>query len=446
MGTNISRNRAAGCWTCRERKIKCDETHPICQRCVIGKRACDYSPKDPPRRPTTVRAIRPWTDLEASSSPGVGTGTASSVGVATSGPPGPFSHPISYTTQSPRSPSTSQEGSVRTPSTPLESESSYEPSRYALSHESSPGPLPGSPPVSLIGESSAGLGELSGDSPQEKRILDHFQSQFLSTMQTKTGKFSFVAGIMHICKSSSSPVLMHMMLAIVGHQASGLDESKDEQMYAIEQYRKGLAGFATLVGSGQYERHTLLAAFWILIQFEMRFGETPRDISRHFDGFNSVLLAHGPSLLPQLIDTSKDAEHDSDQIEFQRPFRTPLREYKNVVNRLGLWVAYLDACASTFDLGGSIMATMQYKYPGSLDRIFSHSRDALRELWGEEYPREQEMDDIQNRPAFDLFHHAHILRFKVSEMRHENISGHRRLERIRDLQAEIRNLSEASYP
>jgi hypothetical protein len=286
-----------------------------------------------------------------------------------------------------------------------------------------------------------GLGELHHSTPQEKRVLEHFQSQFLSTMQTKTAKYSFVAGIMHICKSS--PVLMHMMMAIVGHQASGLYESREEQLFAIDEYRQGLAGFATLVGSGQYERHTLLAAFWILIQFEMRFGQKPRDITHHLDGFNRVIMSHGPSLLPQLIDTSKkNPDYDPSQTEFQYPFRTPLVTYKNVVNRLGLWIAYLDACASTFDLGGAVMATMQYKYPGSLDRIFAHSRDALKDLWGEEYPRQQEMDDIQNRPAFDLFHHCHILRFKVSELRRDKSVGHRRSEKIRDLHAEIQAIAE----
>lgn len=30
-----------GCWTCRERKIKCDETHPRCKECRRRKLACE---------------------------------------------------------------------------------------------------------------------------------------------------------------------------------------------------------------------------------------------------------------------------------------------------------------------------------------------------------------------------------------------------------------------
>ncbi|PGH30225.1 hypothetical protein GX50_07020 [[Emmonsia] crescens] len=44
----------SGCFTCRSRRVKCDETHPICDRCSKGKRECVYPP--PPVRRTGSRA------------------------------------------------------------------------------------------------------------------------------------------------------------------------------------------------------------------------------------------------------------------------------------------------------------------------------------------------------------------------------------------------------
>ncbi|OJD26716.1 hypothetical protein ACJ73_01897 [Blastomyces percursus] len=44
----------SGCFTCRSRRVKCDETHPICDRCNKGKRECVYPP--PPVRRTGSRA------------------------------------------------------------------------------------------------------------------------------------------------------------------------------------------------------------------------------------------------------------------------------------------------------------------------------------------------------------------------------------------------------
>ncbi|KAJ5143542.1 transcriptional regulator family: Fungal Specific TF [Penicillium bovifimosum] len=39
--SGISRART-GCWTCRARRIKCDETHPICRRCARNNVPCEY--------------------------------------------------------------------------------------------------------------------------------------------------------------------------------------------------------------------------------------------------------------------------------------------------------------------------------------------------------------------------------------------------------------------
>lgn len=36
------RRTRSGCYTCRSRRVKCDEAHPICERCRKGKRDCVY--------------------------------------------------------------------------------------------------------------------------------------------------------------------------------------------------------------------------------------------------------------------------------------------------------------------------------------------------------------------------------------------------------------------
>ncbi|OTB08097.1 hypothetical protein M426DRAFT_200926 [Hypoxylon sp. CI-4A] len=42
------RRTRSGCYTCRSRRVKCDETHPVCERCRKGKRDCVYP--EPPSR------------------------------------------------------------------------------------------------------------------------------------------------------------------------------------------------------------------------------------------------------------------------------------------------------------------------------------------------------------------------------------------------------------
>ncbi|KAF4553080.1 Fungal specific transcription factor domain-containing protein 76 [Elsinoe fawcettii] len=50
----------SGCYTCRQRRVKCDETHPICERCRKGKRDCIYpdpSSLKPVRDPSKIRSV-----------------------------------------------------------------------------------------------------------------------------------------------------------------------------------------------------------------------------------------------------------------------------------------------------------------------------------------------------------------------------------------------------
>lgn len=252
-------------------------------------------------------------------------------------------------------------------------------------------------------------------------------------MQTKAPRWGFMNGLMHICQSD--PVLMHFMLAVVGHEVSTTERQPDEQLQAIEHYRRGLVDFNMKIANGDYERHTLLIAIWLLVQYELRFAERGRDIQRHFEGFNQAILAYNYDLLPGLkppststsspnSDKGKAPEQspfmgiNPNQLPGQSAFKLPRSLYSNVINRLGLWVAYQDACAATFDLDGGVMYTLLHTFDSnSIHRIFAGSREALKDIWGDEYPATEALDDLQNRPAFDAYHEFHILRFQISEFR-----------------------------
>ncbi|KAI6376737.1 hypothetical protein MCOR25_002702 [Pyricularia grisea] len=47
------RRTRSGCFTCRTRRVKCDETHPICDRCRKGKRLCNYPTDSPTTQSST---------------------------------------------------------------------------------------------------------------------------------------------------------------------------------------------------------------------------------------------------------------------------------------------------------------------------------------------------------------------------------------------------------
>ncbi|KAA8895006.1 hypothetical protein FN846DRAFT_755254, partial [Sphaerosporella brunnea] len=52
------RRTRSGCFTCRTRRVKCDETHPICERCQKGGRDCTYPDVAPNTKVATVQKRR----------------------------------------------------------------------------------------------------------------------------------------------------------------------------------------------------------------------------------------------------------------------------------------------------------------------------------------------------------------------------------------------------
>ncbi|KAL4917300.1 hypothetical protein BDW62DRAFT_184158 [Aspergillus aurantiobrunneus] len=66
----------SGCFTCRSRRIKCDESRPVCERCRKGNRECIYpssttgpASKPAPRSVTKAKASRPQSRGSDSSGP-----------------------------------------------------------------------------------------------------------------------------------------------------------------------------------------------------------------------------------------------------------------------------------------------------------------------------------------------------------------------------------------
>ena len=244
----------------------------------------------------------------------------------------------------------------------------------------------------------------------ENRVLAFYRHQYLSSISTKTPRWSFFSGIIHLGQANSA--LMGALMADARYsQATPPERREEDRANALPHYQGGLRDFASLASSRQFDPLTLLSTLFLLVQFELRHADQARDVRSHFEGFTTAVLAHGHQLIPALQPFAEARPAGS-----AAPPNVALR-YENVLNRLGLWMTYMDALASTWDLGGSVMDTFWTRYPGSLELMFSRSRDALKEIWGSDYPPEEALDDLQNRAAFDLFHESHLLRYRASLFR-----------------------------
>ena len=219
---------------------------------------------------------------------------------------------------------------------------------------------------------------------------------------TKSPEWSFISGIVFLGRTNSA--VMSLIMANVQFQAAHSlqkQPSAPHRLQALQHYQTGLQDISTLVASRDYDPLTLLSALFLLVQFELRHADNVDGIQSHLRAFGAVL-----ALVPGLV-------------------RETDVEYRNVLNRLGLWLTYMDAVAATWDLGGGVMQAVLDGFGSqALNRVFAESREAGQEVWGSSYPTAEALDDLQNRPAFDLYHAAHILRYQVACYRRAVNDGH----------------------
>ncbi|KZM20559.1 sequence-specific DNA binding RNA polymerase II transcription factor [Ascochyta rabiei] len=63
------RRTRSGCFTCRQRRVKCDEAHPTCDRCRKGGRECIYPDKESSQKPIRSGSRSEKSSAEGTSSP-----------------------------------------------------------------------------------------------------------------------------------------------------------------------------------------------------------------------------------------------------------------------------------------------------------------------------------------------------------------------------------------
>jgi len=267
------------------------------------------------------------------------------------------------------------------------------------------------PPSASLAPEAAHSDTAANEGRTSEKVLAYYRQQYLSSLSTKSPRWSFFSGIIHLGRTNSA--LMNILMANARYQPSALEKRREEDEFeALKHYQSGLRDLAGLVSSGQFDALTLLSTLFLLIQFEVRHAEHAEDVRSHLEGFTAAVLSHG--IIPGLT----RFDNGSGAFAPVSPEAADIaNRYHNVLNRLGLLIVYMDAFASTWDLGGSVMETFLTRFPGSLEMMLAKSRDALKEIWGADYPPSEALDDLQNRPAFDLHHECHLLRYHVSLLR-----------------------------
>lgn len=238
-----------GCWTCRARKVKCDEIRPKCSNCISRNIHCDYAPR--PKSQRRRRTLQPEVEITASSS---------------------------------NTPQTSP----LPPPTPRESIASS-----AISPGSSR-PTPRLP---------AGLEAEKWPIPLSRvdcQAIRHYVEVIVPRTVLKTPQFSTYTSLLLLC--TKHPLLAHLVLAFSVQDLAGSD--KELNIIAIDHYQEALAMFIIHLGSSEQHLWVTFPALFLFIIYEQQYGDDPRAVQRHLEGVRDIVASHGSLILPAATGSS----------------------------------------------------------------------------------------------------------------------------------------------
>lgn len=383
LGRSGQRSRN-GCWTCRTKKVKCDEIRPICRRCVRLKLLCDYAPR--------VRGVPKD---------------------STAGTFIHYSNVFSYLDQ--------------TPSPHVTPEAAETPCIISTSIKSPP----------RWGGSGLEVGN------NELEAIRFFRDSFSPLIISKNPKYSAFSILLQLAAHDS--LLLHMVLAIGG---CGIDYKKqwsqtrfgssdpqiedapsEYRLLGLKHYSTTLRELRNIVNGGVDVKKTdldsLTSVLLLIIMHEQLHGDPEcAGLANHLNGVSLILKHHYNDVLRQA-----GSCHQPSPL-MRTAGSGSNRHLSQYCARLLIRIIGVDTSASSFGIGGQITKTLcgaisdtdnTSSFPigpiESLSRLDSYSGPLYRTMWGEDYPAREIVDDLQNRQVFDLLGACSQLRYLISEMR-----------------------------
>ncbi|KAF4967418.1 hypothetical protein FSARC_5031 [Fusarium sarcochroum] len=417
---NHLRSRA-GCWTCREKKVKCDETRPQCRRCIRLNRPCDYEPR--PRKAYTRRQqARSQTQTQSYSHSQYSAG----------------SNPASAS--SPRS----DLNLAGTPSSAFGCHSTTPSAPHTQSHQTGlllnilPSTASTSQNSLVTPSPSVSEACLAILEPADYHSIHCFRFDLAPLIYLKDPELSAIELMWKLAQNSE--MVLHMIVALGAqqlcyqHQEHGSHASDHHarKVRAAEHYGSSLRllALATAQDIGESELDLVLATLWLMIEYEQRFGDgSGSGLSAHLKGAASIIQGRLHNLRDILKSRGVRVCHEEPSPSPQAMLLKGQEEWpiSAFAARIVVWISYKDGAAALNGFGGFFNELLGQAMEGiaedeatSLVRGFEalhrHSNRASSDKWALECPQEKVIEDIHSRPLFYLFGNTGQFRFLLSKL------------------------------
>ncbi|OQE44135.1 hypothetical protein PENCOP_c002G04924 [Penicillium coprophilum] len=384
LGRNGPRSKS--CSTCRRRKVKCGEEKPVCARCSSLRLNCEWGVPVKRGRSTQIRHLEPAFDQPETQ------GSAENL-------------------------VESQQNDLFTCLSPVSRVSDV--ITFDTFHLA-PIATPIYPSLSINVACANSLTLTTLD----RQYFQYFPSSSLVFYYMKGWKWT---GLCHLYEgpATSNRVIMRMILAISAsdmHRNGLVTRSQDHGRY---HYSQAVKEFRQLLETPRqvslHDVETVFATVFLMIAWEWQFGHSVRHLQLHLQGVRSLLETH-----PQLFRIK-----DVNDMLFFPGIDTLDTDAANVTKisfipeQFLLWILYIDASCRPIGLTESLNDYVAQSGNPALqpDHLHRCARLWGRCYWGEKYPDEEIMDDIENYRALELLHAGFCLRHRTWKVLVEPAAG-----------------------
>ncbi|KAH8898296.1 hypothetical protein GQ53DRAFT_817576 [Thozetella sp. PMI_491] len=349
-----------GCFTCRKRKLKCDETHPICKRCTADHFSCDW--------------------------------------------------PVSCPSKNAASPTRSKDKNNKTRLPLLEPRARSDTGlQFQNARQVSIGLSPKDQQLELANSMTIAA--------RDRRFLEYFPSTTLYCIYNG-GNWSLMQYLVRELAPSSIGVT-RMMLAMsasemhrkgLGMGARAAQEAMDSglQHYnlALKHLSDSLLGEET--GGGGESVEALIATIFFMVNYEIHFSNTADRAMAHLRGLWALVSKH-PVFHGQ--------EGDAKLSLVPRNTRAEASVYLSC--QLILWLLHADISGTSNGATQSLLELLNGSDNPNLQlaRVSSLARLGRGRIWGDKYPQGQLLTDMALHRPLEFGHQILALRYHIWALR-----------------------------
>ncbi|KAI1504827.1 hypothetical protein F5X99DRAFT_371102 [Biscogniauxia marginata] len=373
-----------GCSTCRIRKVKCDEQRPTCGGCRRMQFTCDWL------RLGVVPNTRHYGNSRS---------VQESCDSTKLRPLKPAIH--NATSKDPQDPTDNLE-TCENSKLGINSRSRLLSSCARLLPSLSPPNIPCSNSIILA--------------RHDRIFLEYFPASTIHYAHSprKWGPLQYLCEVTAL----SSSMVMRMMLAISASEMrrrglyTTLQGSRpDFGLYHYTTALQELQNCITTQGIEYREEviDEILATIFFMIQYGLQSTPLLSHVKAHIIGARSLVTSYVRSL-------NQTGRRKKGNTTISLP---PLS------SRLLLWILYTDVSGTWLETSNELMKLFGNPSSSSLSlaQLYKDARFISSTLWGDEYPVDCRVDDVQNLRPFEFVHRLHMIRSKIWKSRTNARSG-----------------------